>query len=307
MELHRKINIKNEKKSRCYEKVLELCHKRIINFTEREKTSCVFDFPEYVIGYPLFDLNACMQYCQKQLLTGGFLVDYYFPNRFYISWDFEEIKRHRAEQRKQIPLVSMLPPAKSKNMTTTVPQLADIPSMVANVPQQSLNTPQQHLTSGGKTFTSTPLAALQLQQPQRQHPESTMMSKTPYNEQPPSLQRGHEDAVKLDAHTIANITHEPLQTFWSKQQQQAPSSLQLKMTAPLPSSPPKYDPFDVLTPVIGTTSLSSRVVGSTSKSDNPTAIENSFFTNGYKQMLTSGIGNKQMFDYKPSGKLSLNI
>ena len=103
------MNEKNEKKSLCYERVLEICNRRVLSSADRHKTSCFFEFPEYVIGYPLFDLNACMDYCKKQLVANGFLVNYYFPNKFYISWDYEEIKQHKTEQRKQTPLIAALP------------------------------------------------------------------------------------------------------------------------------------------------------------------------------------------------------
>lgn len=293
MDLHRKINMKNEKKSRCYEKVLDLCQKRIINFTDREKTSCFFDFPEYVIGYPLFDLNACMQYCQNQLMTSGFLVHYYFPNKFYISWDFDEIKQHRAEQRKQTSLVSMLPNSKQPKQPKQLIQGVSV----------TPNPTQQHITLN-----------IPYQDPQQLSPQSIQRSSTGYKSTPittlQSMNSENSQTVvtsqqPTQSSGVSTATKPENTTFWTKQPQtQVPSTLHARMVAPLPSALPKYDPFDIYPSVpTGSSSTPKKVSGG-----GASAIDNTFYANNLKQMLASGIGgNKQIFDYKPSGKLSLNI
>ena len=110
-DVQRRLHEKNEKKILCYDKVLEICHKRILSYTDREKTHCYFEFPEYIIGFPLFDLNACMEHCKKHLVASGFLVIYHFPRKFYISWDIDEIKEYKTWQRKTTPLTALLPTA----------------------------------------------------------------------------------------------------------------------------------------------------------------------------------------------------
>lgn len=234
LDLHRKINQKSEKKSVSYDRVLEICHKRIIAQADNMKLSCWFEFPEYIVGYPLFDLNACMEYCKKQLISNGFLVRFFFPNRFYISWDFDEIKQQKEEQRKKIPLVAMLPSPPvnevSKVITPTIP----------------INKEE----------------TVHIPPPQ----------KNPFNTLP---------------------------TF--------PEHLHNKIVAPLPASPPKYDPFDLYTATTGLTNLTSN----NTRTSKGTAIDNTFFTKDVKEMLTSSIGNgnstKNLFDYKPSGKVTLNL
>jgi hypothetical protein len=52
----------------------------------------MLEVPEYVCGFPLYDLNSCIKYLIDSLKVNGFLVKYYFPKVLYISWDFEEIK-----------------------------------------------------------------------------------------------------------------------------------------------------------------------------------------------------------------------
>lgn len=236
IDLHRKMSEKNEKKSLCYEKVLEICNRRVLSSADRHKTSCLFEFPEYVIGYPLFDLNACMDYCKKQLVANGFLVNYYFPNKFYISWDYEEIKKHKEEQRKQTPLIAALP--------------------------------------------QNPL--LLKAQPQVQAPQA------PHTQQVPQVSH---------AQPVQQVQH--VQPQRASLLETIPDEYAAKIAKPLPESPPKYDPFDI----------HSGTDKKTVSPPKPSAIQNTFFANSFKDMLTSSIGSNQktLFDYKPSGKYTLNL
>ncbi len=92
LELHRTINEKKNRKTECYDKVLEICHKKINLAAEQKRLRCMIQVPEYICGYPLYDLNDCLNYLLTSLKANGFLVNYYFPKVLYISWDFEEIK-----------------------------------------------------------------------------------------------------------------------------------------------------------------------------------------------------------------------
>jgi len=95
LDLHRTLNEKNQKKIECYEKVLEICHKRIKLSNNNNSLRLVFEIPEFIYGYPLFDLNECIKYLLNNLKLNGFLVKYYFPKILYISWDFKEINMQK--------------------------------------------------------------------------------------------------------------------------------------------------------------------------------------------------------------------
>lgn len=245
LDVHRKINQKQEKKSVCYEKVLDICQKRILALAERDKTCCLFEFPEYVPGYPLFDLNSCMEYCKKSLVVSGFWVEYYFPNKFYITWDFEEIKEKKNEAKKQIPLSSVLP-LQSSNQNNGQAQI-----------------------QGQSPSTSQMQTQMQIPTPQIQH--------------------------------IPNVSSEFLQ----------------KMTNPLPLAPPKYNPYDIHIDTIQASNPTqvSKPINNTFFPKNPIDYKTNWKNqpnnnvNDMIGMLTSSISthNKSVFDYKPSGKLSLNI
>jgi hypothetical protein len=276
LDVHRKINQKQEKKSICYEKVLDICQKRILALAERDKTCCLFEFPEYVPGYPLFDLNSCMEHCKKSLVASGFWVEYYFPNKFYISWNFEEIKGKKNEAKKQIPL-------------SALSSLAMVPSDQNKQNTQNTQNTQNNFTNPMQTRSQTQsIGQIQMPPPPNIQPQTQYM------------------------HSI-------------------PSELQQKMTTPLPVAPPKYNPFDIHINTTQTTNANTQSSKSTNNtffpknpieyktewnnqhtSDNkviPTSPNNFKHMNDMMGLLTSSISthNKSVFDYKPSGKLSLNV
>lgn len=95
-ELHRTIHEKKQRKHECYEKVLEICHKKITIAAENKKLRCMIEVPEYIYGYPLYNLNDCINFIVNHMQKNGFLVTYYFPKILYVSWDFEEMKKPKS-------------------------------------------------------------------------------------------------------------------------------------------------------------------------------------------------------------------
>lgn len=319
LELHRKMNEQNEKKSVCYDKVLELCHKRILTSTEKCKTSCMFEFPEYIVGMPLFDLNMCIEHVHKHLILDGFCVRYHFPKRLYISWDLEEIKRFKTEQRRQTPLTALLP--QPTQHTFVHDQYNSQPHNQASVPiNKSLSVHpgvSSPIIPQPQTFnhtypqpTAINMETEHAQKPKQQLPQMMpalvpQAQSTSYNTQiniPPK----QESPNNLQLITHGGIQSHSQNAIESHIQGQIQSIIQgggaLDIPSPLlpqaparafqsaPMEPVKYDPFDVWG-------------GGSQKS-------NTNDTQAMKQMLVSNIGSsnkKKVFNYKPSGKLSLNI
>ena len=80
-------DLQNRKRIRIYKKVLDKCYNRI-KFTAKKNTKwCFYTVPNYMVGVPLYDVNACIIFMIKQLHSGGFLVKYTHPNLIYISWN----------------------------------------------------------------------------------------------------------------------------------------------------------------------------------------------------------------------------
>ncbi len=86
-ELHRIREKKIKEKLGAFKEVLRMCHLQI------KKTSintndcyCFYVIPQMVIGYPLYDINACTLYVVEKLVENGFNVVYTHPSLLLISW-----------------------------------------------------------------------------------------------------------------------------------------------------------------------------------------------------------------------------
>lgn len=95
MQLHQMIKERRQKKAEAFEKVLAICEKRITAAAQEQKLKTFIIVPEFVVGYPIFNMNECLEYIIQSLKKNGFLVKYYFPKMLYVSWDFDEIKEDK--------------------------------------------------------------------------------------------------------------------------------------------------------------------------------------------------------------------
>lgn len=95
LDLHRSMSKKKMKRSQSFDRVVELCHKKIVALAENNTSRFFFDVPDYMIGYPLYDLNECIKYVVNALKKNGFIAWYFFPKYIYVSWDLEEIENEK--------------------------------------------------------------------------------------------------------------------------------------------------------------------------------------------------------------------
>lgn len=95
LDIQRKLHQRSDKTIACYERVLEICHKQIVFNCDRRRHRFFFEVPEYMFGYPIFDVNDAIKFVVEALTKNGFLAVYYFPKFIYISWDMDEIERHK--------------------------------------------------------------------------------------------------------------------------------------------------------------------------------------------------------------------
>ena len=99
-ELQKTIDQKKQQRLSCYEKILEKCHKKIIDCTKKEQSFCLFIIPEYIFGLPIIKNEECTEFLINNLKRNGFVVTYTFPNLLYISWGREEIIRSNNNNQK---------------------------------------------------------------------------------------------------------------------------------------------------------------------------------------------------------------
>ena len=158
-ELHRIINEKYQRKSECYEKVLEICHRKITMATEHKQIKTLFEVPEYVYGFPIFNINDCINFLLQNLKSNGFLVNYYFPKILYISWDFNEIKKTEEDKVKlqaniqsniqdKLELTSLMNQHKQNQNTQKQKQV--IPQVSSSLITQKQNSAALKIKSSGR-------------------------------------------------------------------------------------------------------------------------------------------------------------
>lgn len=96
----------NKKKESCrklsYERVLELCHRRVRTVASYGGMNAFFEVPGMIVGYPLYRLHDCLEYVVDELRRVGFLVQILPPPHVavvYISWDPAELHPPKARAR----------------------------------------------------------------------------------------------------------------------------------------------------------------------------------------------------------------
>lgn len=77
-----------KRRNEAFDYILETCYNKIRKSlsTIRNSKFILFDVPEFLIGYPLYDLNECITYIVTHLQTGGFALKYIFPKILIVSW-----------------------------------------------------------------------------------------------------------------------------------------------------------------------------------------------------------------------------
>lgn len=93
-DLHEEINKKKACRMKSFDKILEICHTKIKNASEKEMKKVIYEVPEFVIGLPLYDVNKCIEYIIRSLIENGFIAKYFPPKIIYISWDLNEINNN---------------------------------------------------------------------------------------------------------------------------------------------------------------------------------------------------------------------
>lgn len=69
-----------------YEQILNKCYNRIKRMVRENRMHCIFTIPDYMIGYPIYDVYQCIYYVIKKLKEADFQVKYIPKNTLFISW-----------------------------------------------------------------------------------------------------------------------------------------------------------------------------------------------------------------------------
>jgi len=72
-----------------YEKVLGHCFRKVREHVLRDQKFCFFPVPEYLAGFPLYNITHCTCFIIKKLKQAGFKTKFIPPNVIYIVWDVQ--------------------------------------------------------------------------------------------------------------------------------------------------------------------------------------------------------------------------
>jgi hypothetical protein len=136
-EINRFIEDKKRQKFAVFEKLFDQCQKHILKYATNEKYRCFFTVPEFIIGLPLYNLNAAILYIIDKLHTKGFLVKYYHPNILYICWDYDEINGKKVKTLPS-PAIHLPPPRLQLSSPSSQQHFPPMPiqTRVINKPDQ---------------------------------------------------------------------------------------------------------------------------------------------------------------------------
>lgn len=73
-------------KFKTFEKILKLIEKKIILASSVNYYSIWFEIPEFILGYPKYELTECVEYLEKKLEEDGFKTKIYQINFLYVEW-----------------------------------------------------------------------------------------------------------------------------------------------------------------------------------------------------------------------------
>lgn len=73
-------------KFKTFEKILKLIEKKIILASSVNYYSIWFEIPEFILGYPKYELTECVEYLEKKLEKDGFKTKIYQINFLYVEW-----------------------------------------------------------------------------------------------------------------------------------------------------------------------------------------------------------------------------
>lgn len=69
-----------------FDKILSNIEKKIIKASSTNFYYVWYEVPQYLIGYPQYNFNECLEYLTKKLKKNGFKTELYEPNVLLISW-----------------------------------------------------------------------------------------------------------------------------------------------------------------------------------------------------------------------------
>jgi hypothetical protein len=102
-EIQKKAKERENNRHKIYYKISKKCFEKIKETSENDLTYCFFKVPEYIPGFPLFNMTQCVLYLLNILKEKGFHSRYVDGYMLYISWSLPKQEYKSIENIPQVP------------------------------------------------------------------------------------------------------------------------------------------------------------------------------------------------------------
>jgi hypothetical protein len=77
---------RENKKKETFQKILDKIEKKIVLASAADYYHTWYSIPEFIIGLPLYSINECKNYIEKNVKKNGFESEFFEPNILLIKW-----------------------------------------------------------------------------------------------------------------------------------------------------------------------------------------------------------------------------
>jgi len=100
-EIHKNQKEKESRRLKIYENISNKCFKKIKETANNEQTYCFFQMPEYMPGYPIYNMTECTMFILNLLHEKGFKARYCDSFIIFISWNLPKANLRLIENRQE--------------------------------------------------------------------------------------------------------------------------------------------------------------------------------------------------------------
>jgi hypothetical protein len=86
-DIHKKQKEREINRVKIYERIASRCFKKIKEVSANEDVYCFFRLPEYIPGYPIYNMTECVMFLLNLLKEKGFSARYCDGFMLYITWN----------------------------------------------------------------------------------------------------------------------------------------------------------------------------------------------------------------------------
>lgn len=89
------------------EKILSMINDKIINYTKHTFTCCVFQVPNFIIGYLPYDIELMTDFIVDKLQKDGLLIIKLNSENIYISWHINDLYKKEKKIKKDVNFLNL--------------------------------------------------------------------------------------------------------------------------------------------------------------------------------------------------------